>query len=296
VSKSLTKSLIVTILCIVLILLQIFFPYIYYSSSSRDLNSTFNVGITYAYEEDNVNQIFGNVSQIYSLGFKTIRVNLICDPSNPEDITNNQTNAFFSATQYFNIDVALIIDNQVGTSTIQYYLANWGRYLSYIQILNEPELSASWAPGAFFTDDEIIDNFQQDLAVVQSFHLPVQLYTNFEVGFLLRPNIPIELSKNLNFVGLDVYMQSFLILSPNLVQLLHQITNKQVLITEFGMDTANDTAQANYLIQGLNLFKSMGLEGCWIAYWNDNTGDYGIRGRLAEQMVGEWIAANTKSS
>ncbi len=294
-SKSLTKNLIVTILCIGLILLQIFFPYFYYSSSSGNSNSTFNVGVNYVYELDNVSQIYGQVSQIHALGFKTIRVDLVCDPSYAEDISNTQTDIFFSATQTFNMSVAVIINNQAPTSTIQYYLAHWGKYLSYIQILNEPELSSSWAPGAFFTDDEIINNFQQDLAVVQSFHLPVQLYTNFEVGFLLRPNIPIDLSKNLNFVGLDVYMQSFLVLSPNLAQFLHLITNKQVVITEFGMDTANDTAQANYLIQGLNLFKSMGLKGCWIAYWNDNQGDYGIRGRLAEKMVGEWIADNTKS-
>jgi hypothetical protein len=243
-----------------------------------------------------VSQIYGQVSQIHALGIQTIRVDLVCDPSNPEAVLNEQTNVFFSAAQYFNISVAVIINNQAETSTIQYYLTNWGKYLSYIQILNEPELSASWAPGAFFTDDEIIDNFQQDYAVIQSFHLSAQLFTNFELGLLLRPNIPIELSKSLNFVGLDVYMQSFVVLSPDLVQFLHQITNKQVVITEFGMDTANDAAQANFLIQGLNLFKSMDLKGCWIAYWNDNDGDYGIRGRLAEQMVGEWIAENAKSN
>jgi hypothetical protein len=296
VSKSLTKNLIVTILCISLILLQIFFPYFYYSSSGRNQNSTFNVGITYVYEEDNVSQIYGEVSQIHDLGFQTIRVDLVCDPSNTEDVSNDQTNAFFSAAQYFNISVAVIINNQAEANTIQYYLAHWGKYLSYIQILNEPELSSSWAPGAFFPDDEIINSFQQDYAIIQSYHLPAQLYTNFEVGMLLRPNIPIQLSKNLNFVGLDVYMQSFVVLSPDLVQFLHQITNKQVVITEFGMDTANDVAQANFLIQGLNLFKSMGLKGCWIAYWNDDEGNYGIRGRLAEQMVGEWIAENAKSN
>jgi hypothetical protein len=252
------------------------------------------VGITYVYEQDNVSQIYGQVSQIHSLGFQTIRVDLVCDPYYAPDVSNSQTNAFFSAAQAFDMSVAVIINNGATSTMIQYYLSNWGKYLSYIQILNEPELSASWAPGAFFTDDEIMDNFQQDLAIVQSYHLNVQLYTNFEVGFLLRPNIPIELSKNLNFVGLDVYMQSFLVLSPDLAWFLHLTTNKQVMITEFGMDTANDAAQASYLIQGLNLFKSMGLKGCWIAYWNDNTGDYGIQGRLAEKMVGEWIAENAK--
>jgi len=124
----------------------------------------------------------------------------------------------------------------------------------------------------------------------------VQLYTNFGAGFLLRPNILIQLSKSLDFVRLDVYMESFLVLSPNLVEFLHKITNKEVIITEFGMPRSNDTAQSNYIIRGLNLFKSMGLKGCWITYWNSAEDYYVIRGRLAEKMVGEWIAQNAKSS
>ena len=59
------------------------------------------------------------------------------------------------------------------------------------------------------------------------------------------------------------------------------------------MSTSDDAAQADYIIQGLNLFKSMGLKGCWIVYWNSANNVYGIRGRLAEQRVGEWIAQNT---
>jgi hypothetical protein len=59
------------------------------------------------------------------------------------------------------------------------------------------------------------------------------------------------------------------------------------------MSTSDDTAQSDYIIKGLNLFKSMGLRGCWIVYWNSAGNSYGIRGRLAEQKVGEWIAQNT---
>ena len=87
-------------------------------------------------------------------------------------------------------------------------------------------------------------------------------------------------------------MDSFLTISPRMIQLLQKITNKQVVISEFGMSTSDDTAQANYIIKGLNLFKSMGLKGCWIVYWNSVDNVYGIRGRLAEQKVGEWIAQN----
>jgi hypothetical protein len=75
-----------------------------------------------------------------------------------------------------------------------------------------------------------------------------------------------------------------------MIQLLQKITNKDVVISEFGMSTNNDATQSDYIIKGLNLFMNMGLKGCWIAYWNDANNDYGIRGRLAEQNVGEWIA------
>jgi hypothetical protein len=94
-------------------------------------------------------------------------------------------------------------------------------------------------------------------------------------------------------VGFDVFMDSFLSLSPRMIQLLKQITNKQVVIAEFGMSTSDDVAQSDYIIKGLNLFRSMGLRGCWIVYWNSQGSSYGIRGRLAEQKVGEWIAENT---
>jgi hypothetical protein len=62
------------------------------------------------------------------------------------------------------------------------------------------------------------------------------------------------------------------------------------------MSTSDDVTQSDYIIRGLNLFKSMGLKGCWIVYWNSVNNNYGIRGRLAEKTVGEWIAQNANSS
>jgi len=59
------------------------------------------------------------------------------------------------------------------------------------------------------------------------------------------------------------------------------------------MSTSDDEAQSDYVIRGLNLFKSMGLRGCWLVYWNSVNNNYGIRGRLSEQRIGEWIAQNT---
>ena len=295
-SKGVVLSLTIIGLCIVLVLFQLFFPYLYFSSASRSSNSAFEVGVTYAYEEDNVGQIYDEVAHIQALGFKVIRVNLVCTATGVNDYPNGLTDVFFAAAQRFGMRVALAIQNHDDLGKIQYYLNRWGRYLSFIQVLNEPELSSSWDAGALFTDDEIVSNFQEVYAVVEPYRASVQFYTNFGPGFLVRSNVPIQLSKNLDFVGFDVYMESFLVLSPNLVQLLHQMTNKDVVITEFGMSTSDDTAQSNFIIQGLNLFKSMGLKGCWIAYWNSVDNNYGIRGRLAEKTVSEWIGQNANTS
>ncbi len=278
-------------LCIMFILVQLFFPFFYFSSS-KSSNSGFEVGVTYVYEQDNIGQIYGEVSRIHDLGIRIIRVNLVCDSVDPNNYLNSMTDVFFSAAQNVGMRVALIIQNHEDASKIQYYLGRWGKYLSYVQILNEPESASSWDVGALFTDDEAISLFEQVYGIVEQYHLSAQLYTNFGAGFVVRSNLPIKFSEKLDFVGLDVFMESFLVMSPNFVQLLHKITNKDVVITEFGMSTSDDVAQSNYIISGLNLFKSMGLRGCWLVYWNSQADYYGIRGRLAEKTVGEWIAQN----
>jgi hypothetical protein len=295
-NNSIVRTLTIIGLCMVLVLVQIFFPYSYFSSTSRSSKSAFEVGVTYVYERDDIGQIYDEVARIHDLGIRTIRVNMVSDSTGLNDYLNAMTDVFFAAAQHYNMRVALIIQNHEDTNEIQYYLNRWGKYLSYVQILNEPESSSSWDVGALFTDDEAISKFEQVYSVVEQYQLPAQLYTNFGAGFVVRSNLPIKFSEKLDFVGLDVFMESFLVLSPNLVQLLHKITNKEVAITEFGMSTSDDTAQSDYIIKGLNLFKSMGLKGCWIVYWNSAGDYYGIRGRLAEKTMGEWIAQNAGTS
>lgn len=279
-------------LCVMFILVQLFFPFFYFSYS-KGSNSGFEVGVTYVYEQDNIGQIYSEVSRIHDLGIRIIRVNMVCDSVDPNNYLNSMTDVFFSAAQNIGVHVALIIQNHEDASKIQYYLGKWGKYLSYIQVLNEPESASSWDVGALFTDDEAISMFDKVYGIVEQAHLSAQLYTNFGAGFVVRSNLPIKFSEKLDFVGLDVFMESFLAMSPNFIQLLHKITNKDVVITEFGMSTSDDVAQSNYIISGLNLFKSMGLRGCWLVYWNSQADYYGIRGRLAEKAVGEWIAQNT---
>ena len=293
-SKSMVKNLIIITCCLLFFFVQIFFPYTYYSSANRNSNSDFQVGVHYVYEQDQLDQIYGQVAEIKNLGIKVIRITLECNPDDPygNDPTNQKTNRLYEATDQLNLDVALVLKNHDENGKINYYLDRWGSHLEYIQVLNEPELSASWDVGALFTDDEIISNFEKVYSAVESHHLSAKLYTNFGAGYVLRSNVPIELSKKLDFVGLDVYMDAFLVLAPHFVENLHGMTNRDVVITEFGMSTSNSLAQSDFIVKGLNLFKSMGLKGCWIAYWNSAEDYYGIRDRPAEQAVGEWIAQN----
>ncbi len=293
-NKSLIKNLIVITFCVLFILVQIFFPYQYYASAQRDVKSPFQVGIHYVYEQDNLSQIFGEVTRIHDLGFRAIRITLECNPLIYDDLQNQKTDAFFAATDNYGLAVALVIQNLESTDKVDYYLNRWGSHLKYVQVMNEPELSSTWSVGSIFTDDEITSNFDRLYSTVQAHQLSAQYYTNFGIGYILRSNVAMDLSKKLDFVGLDVFMDSFLVLSPHFIQYLHQITGKDVVITEFGMSTSNSQIQSDFLIKGLNLFKSMGLKGCWLVYWNSQLDNYGIRDRPAEQAVGDWIAKNDK--
>jgi hypothetical protein len=271
---------------------QLFYPYQYYASASRNANSNFQVGIHYVFELDDIDTIASEVNRIHNLGFKVIRITLECNPNDYNDLQNRKNDVFFSATDSCGIAVALVVPNLDTPDKIDYYLTRWGSHLAYVQVMNEPELSSTWSVGALFTDDEITSKFDIFYNTVQSHSLSAKLYTNFGIGYLIRSNVPIELSKKLDFVGLDIFMDSFLVLSPLVVQNLQKITDKDVVITEFGMSTTDSASQTNYIIKGLNLFKSMGLSGCWLVYWNNAYDSYGIRDKSTEQAVGEWIAQN----
>jgi hypothetical protein len=292
-NKSLVKNLIIVTLIVMFIFIQIFYPYNYYSSGQRNPSSNFQVGIHYVYEQDNLDQIYGEVTRIHDLGFKTIRITLECNPLDENDGQNQRNDMFFSATDHFGLAVALVILNGDTSDKVNYYLSRWGSHLTYIQVMNEPEASSSSGIGALFTDDEIISKFDNIYSIIKSHNLPTKLYTNFGIGYILRSNLPMNLSDKLDFVGLDIFMDSFLVLSPHFVKNLQLLTNKDVIITEFGKSTNDDKAQTDFLIQGLNLYKSMGLKGCWLVYWNSQNDNYGIRDRPAQQAVGEWIAQNT---
>jgi hypothetical protein len=161
-NKSTIKNLIIITLCIAMFFVQIFFPYSYYAAADRNGNSDFQVGVHYVYEQDTIDQIYSQVARIKNLGISVIRITLECNPDEQynNDPTNQKNDALFTATDQLDLDVALVIPNHEDLQNVNYYLSRWGSHLEYIQVLNEPELSASWDAGALFTDDEIVSNFE----------------------------------------------------------------------------------------------------------------------------------------
>ena len=102
-------TLIIISLCFVLVFVLFFFPYCFLFIFVYAFKSSFEVGVSYVYERDNVEQIYGEVSRIKDLGFKVIRVDLVCDPTIPSSYLNTVSDVFFSAIRQLDMNVALII-------------------------------------------------------------------------------------------------------------------------------------------------------------------------------------------
>src|ERR1039457_1357342 len=147
-NKSLIKHLMVITLCILFILVQVFYPYQFYESTQKNASAPFQVGIHYVYEQDNLDQIYDQVTQIHNLGFRAIRITLNCNPDIYNDTQNQKLDVLFSATDNYGLKVALVIPNLEETAKVDYYLNRWGSHFAYIQVMNEPELSSTWSVGS----------------------------------------------------------------------------------------------------------------------------------------------------
>jgi len=110
-NKSLIKNLIIITLCILFILVQVFYPYQFYESKQNNANASFQVGIHYVYEQDNLDQIYDQVTQIHNLGFRAIRITLNCNPDIYNDTQNQKLDVLFSAIDNYGLKVALVIPN-----------------------------------------------------------------------------------------------------------------------------------------------------------------------------------------
>lgn len=284
----LVKAFLCFLFSFLLVLLILFYPFIHFRYVVFSNSRKVIVGVSYDYNIEPRGYILDNLKRLHELGVRVLRVPLVCDAYNLNSDANNKTETFYSLVEYYGFNVSVVVDVWVDNSTLKFYLERWGKYLSYIQILNEPELRKSWAEGAYFLDDEIFHEFFRIKNITDSFNLNVKYYTNFSPAVVLRSNVLVVLSRYLDFVGFDVYMDFFYYLTPNFIEYVRKLCGgKEVIISEFGCCDVDDVKQADYIINCLDLFSSMGLSQAWIFHYN--AVPYCIRGRLAESRVAEWI-------
>ena len=286
----LVKHLTLTISMICMVFFNLLAPY-YLTNIFPKKGNKMTLGIQYNYMI--ASDVGVDLQQINQTGFKVIRINFFYD-SNPTSIISNRTFLFYRVVQYYNFKIALI----VGPNDVEFldeYLSSWGKYISYVQVLNEPELLTSWAPGAFYLDEEIFTLARTIVEKVRAYNSAynstIKLYTNFSPAFLIRANLVKFFANFTDFLGLDVYMDSGLKFMPFIYNMLQKISGKRIIITEFGISEKDDVRQADFIISGLNFFKNFGIEECWIFYWEGE--GYGIKDRLAQEKIKEWIMLNS---
>ena len=287
------KYLLMTVLMIVMIFFNLFGPY--YLTFLFPNNNKMSLGIQYWYLGAD---IYRDLQSINETGFKTIKIHLDCDTINYFGGPNNDTDLFYRIVkEYYNFKITVIVWYD-DLDKLDYYLERWGKYVTYIQVLNEPDVSSAWTlPGAVYIDEEIYTLTETIVQKVRAYNSSIGLYTNLTPGILLRSNLPGFFSNITDFLGLDIYMDSGLRFSPFIYSSMKKLSNnKEIIISEFGICDNDDTRQADYIIEGLNFFKNYGIKECWLMCWGGQgswVGEgYNIGGRLAQQRIKEWIQQN----
>lgn len=282
------KKFVILVSIIPLFFVQLFLPY--YLNLAFTKNNKLIVGVHFDYQWYGTYDITQNINTIKLTGIKVIRTYLWFDLVN--DGANNKTEWFYLTLKTFNISVSLIIMHDIDTAKITEYFKRYGTYIKYVQILNEPELLQGWSQGALLLDDEIKSNFERIYNIVKNYN--VIIYTNYSPAFLLRPSIPKLLCKYTNFTGLDIYMDSIVMMTPYVYKTLHKLVNQEIIITEFGIMTYDNTAKTSFIINGLNLYKNMNIKQVWLVYWNNDNEHqaYNVNNNLTVPALKEWITQN----
>ena len=129
------------------------------------------------------------------------------------------------------------------------------------------------------------------MTTINDYNSSIKLYTNFSPAYLIRANLVMFFANITDFLGLDVYMDSGVTFTPFIYNVMQKISNnKSIIISEFGINEKDDTKQANFIVNGLNFFKNLGINEVWLVYWNGE--GYGIGGRLAMTKIQEFIRGN----
>lgn len=298
---NIVKHLIITVSMVCMCLFTVFGQYYLFLVFPKNSgNNDFELGISYYYL---YREVYSDLLEMNGT-FKVLRVPLEMDVYNFNSYVNNQTDLFFRlAKQYFKFEVAVIVWHSK-LYMLDDYLNRWGRYVDYVQILNEPDIAKAWQDlnGSLFMDEEIYTIAYEIASVVKAYNdvhkTSIKLYTNLTPAILVRSSLTKIFENLTDFIGLDIYYtQGIIQLTPFIYQCLTKLMkNKEIIITEFGACELDDDLQSRKLIEGLTFFKNFGFKKVWIFLWN--TGDdpvvkgYGICGRPSFYAIRDWYAGN----
>jgi arabinogalactan endo-1,4-beta-galactosidase len=284
------KYVLPIVLVVSLFLLHLYLPY--FLLTNLNLNSSKVVlGVTYYYEYDNDWDLHQNMELLNETGIKVIRVRLFSDITNVKSNSYNLTRIFFELVERYNFSVALMVSETltyyIPQESVDFYFKNWGKYIKYVQILNEPELLTGWTMNYPLLPEELynlfIDAYNKTVNAMQKYNCKPLLYVNFSPVSTLRTDVQTKLSKFVDFVGIDIYMTAGLQTFYYFYRDLQAVTKKPVIVTEFGYTSNDKEQQKNYVMSCIKIFQNLGISQAWIYDWNSNQPpySYGIRDNQA---------------
>jgi hypothetical protein len=288
------KYVIPIILIVSFVLLHLYLPYLLLTNLNINKSKPI-LGVTYWYNIDNDWEIHQSMELLNKTGIKVIRIPLYSDITDVKSNSYNLTRIFFELVERYNFSVALMVSETltyyIPQESVDFYFMKWGKFIKYVQILNEPELLTGWTMNYPLLPEELynlfMDAYNKTVNAMQKYNCKPLLYTNFSPVSIVRSDVPTKLSQFLDFVGIDIYMESGLQTFYYFYRILQVMSKKQVIVTEFGYTSDNKELQKNYVMSCIKTFQNLGISQAWIFDWNGNWTPYNYAIRDNQALLEE---------
>lgn len=252
------------------------------------------VGATYYIGED-------DLDRLVNTGITSVRIMYepISYPTNDKlgDERYYTLLKFFKRAQELGIEI--VLQTPVYSSPeFERYVSEFGKFIDYYQLANELDTVHILAGAPYpFMETEIITILENLKSSISKYDYNFKTIATWSVSFEARADLITfgglsRICEHVDIVGYDTYQKEGAMLLPYAINLLRSLTKKPVWITEVGMSTTNQQAQADYIIQTLDFAKKNNIERVYIFTWNIDWNEYAIKGKLAEQKVKEWVEKN----
>lgn len=292
----------------IFIILLIIIPLlIVFGSISFPQRTTVAVGIIFEeYRHYSIDEIKSEVERFADIGFSSVKFTWdkeIIYPNNeyPEGNDRYQrTLTLLTEINEHGLDAVVQTPTYL-ESGFEDYVKEFGGYIGYYQLSNELDSVHEVVDYPYvFTYREletIVTNLKN---VIAEHDDSFKTLVSWSQAFELRADLIAlggartglgEVCSHVDYVGYDVYMAEGKFKLPYSVNLLRSLSQKPLWITEVGA-TADDKEQSDYIVSVLDFARNNNVRRVYIFNWDTNWLNYGIKGRLAESAVKEWIEQN----